>query len=161
MASRGRVPPVVTRATLVVLHVVTAVVGFGAIFLTGVYAGLARRRANEAVRRYFRPGPNWAARALYTVPVLGVVLVETSHGVDRFAQVWVWVALLLWVIATALAHAVVWPGEAGIQRLLAESGPHEPELDRVCRRVERAAVAIDVVFVATVVLMVARPGGGG
>ena len=77
-----------TRAALVVLHVLSAVVGFGAIFLTGVYAGMARRRASEAVRRYFRPGPNWAARALYAVPVLGVVLVTTSHGADRYAQLW-------------------------------------------------------------------------
>ena len=150
-----------TRATLVVVHVLSAVVGFGAVFLTGVYAGLARRRANEAVRRYFRSGPNWAARALYAVPVLGVVLVATSHGADRFTQLWVWVSILLWVLAAALAHAAVWPGERRIQRLLAESGAHEADLDRAGRRVERAAAAVDVVFVATLVLMVARPGGGG
>src|SRR5205807_4813257 len=101
----GQEAVAVTRATLVVLHVLSAVVGFGAIFLTGMYAGVARRRANESARRYFRPGPNWAARALYVVPVLGVVLVETSHGADRFAQLWVWVSVVLWVIATALAQA--------------------------------------------------------
>jgi hypothetical protein len=146
---------------LVVLHVLSAVVGFGAILLTGVYAGLARRRTNEAVRRYFRPGPNWAARALYGVPVLGVVLVETSHGADRFVQLWVWVSVLLWVLSAALAHALVWPGEVRIQRLLAEGSARGPELDRACRRVERTAAAIDVVFVATLVLMVAKPGSGG
>lgn len=155
-----------TRATVVVLHVLSAVVGFGAIFVTGVYAGLARRRATEAVRRYFRPGPNWAARGLYLVPVLGVVLVETSHGTDRFAQLWVWVSLLLWVLAAGLAQAVVWPGEARVQQLVAESPPAgsgagRVELDRACRRVELAAVAIDLAFVATLVLMVAKPGSGG
>jgi uncharacterized membrane protein len=177
--------------------VLSAVVGFGAIFLTGAYAGLARRRGDETVRRYFRPGRNWAARALYAVPVLGVALVTTSHGADRFGQVWVWVSLVLWFAATALAHAVVWPGEGRIQRLLGEagaggppgddaSGPvapeagpggrlrdqasgaaepeavgHRVELDGACRRVVRAAALIDAVFVATVVLMVARPGAGG
>jgi hypothetical protein len=186
----------VTRGTLLVLHVLSAVVGFGAIFLTGVYAGLARRRADESVRRYFRPGPNWAARALYAVPVLGVALVTTSHGADRFGQPWVWVSLVLWFAATALAQAVVWPGEGRIQRLVGEAGPggrpgdqasgavaHEagpggrpgdqasgavaPEagpgvqLDDACRRVVRAAAAIDLIFVATLVLMLARPGGGG
>jgi uncharacterized membrane protein len=167
-----------TRGTLLVLHVLSAVVGFGAIFLTGAYAGLARRRGDEAVRRYFRPGRNWAARALYAVPVLGVGLVTTSHGADRFGQVWVWVSLVLWFAATALAHAVVWPGEARIQRLLGEAGPggrlgdqasgarleagrQGAELDGACRRVVRAAALIDAVFVATVVLMVARPGAGG
>ncbi|HMC53346.1 MAG TPA: DUF2269 family protein [Acidimicrobiales bacterium] len=150
-----------TRAALVVLHVLSAVVGFGAIFLTGVYAGMARRRASEAVRRYFRPGPNWAARALYAVPVLSVVLVTTSHGADRYAQLWVWVSLLLWTAATALAHAVVWPGEARIQGLLAGGGAGAAELDRACRRVEGAAAAVDVLFVVALVLMVARPGSGG
>jgi hypothetical protein len=146
--------------------VVSAVVGFGAIFLTGVYAGLARRRAGEAVRRYFRPGPNWAARSVYLVPILGVVLVETSHGANRFAQLWVWVSLVLWVLAVGLAHTVVWPGERRIQQLVGESPPtgagaRQAELDRACRRVERGAVAIDLTFVATLVLMVAKPGGGG
>jgi hypothetical protein len=151
----------VTHATLVVLHVLTAVVGFGAVFLTGVYAAVARRRADGPVRRYFRPGPNLAARAIYAVPVLGVVLVTTSHGADRFAQLWVWVSVLLWVAAAALAHAVVWPGEARIQRLMAGPAARGPELDGACRRVARAAAAVDLVFVATIVLMVARPGGGG
>src|SRR6516165_11006061 len=112
-----------TRVTLIVLHVLSAVVGFGAIALTGVYAGLARRRADGAVRRYFRPGTNWAARAVYVVPVLGVVLVATSHGTDRYSQTWVWVSLLLWVLAATLAHAVVWPGERRIQQLVAEPPP--------------------------------------
>jgi hypothetical protein len=152
----------VTRATVVALHVLSAVVGFGAIFVTGVYAGRARRRASESVRRYFRPGPNWAARAVYVVPVLGVVLVETSHGADRFAQLWVWVSVLLWVLAAGLSQAIVWPGEARIQQLVANSPPagtgaRQVELDRACRRVERAAVAIDLVFVSTLVLMVTKP----
>jgi uncharacterized membrane protein len=156
----------VTRATVVVLHVLSAVVGFGAIFLTGVYAGLARRRPSGAVRRYFRSGPNWAARGVYLVPVLGVVLVETSHGADRFAQLWVVASLLLWVLAAVLAQAVVWPGERRIQQLVVGSprtgtAARQAELDRVGRRVERAAVAIDLAFVATLVLMVARPGSGG
>ncbi len=155
-----------TRATVIVLHVLSAVVGFGAIFLTGVYAGLARRRASEAVRRYFRSGPIWAARGVYLVPLLGVVLVETSHGVDRFGELWVWVSVLLWVLAAGLAHAVLWPGERRIQQLVAGSpltgtGARQAELDRTCRRVERAAVAIDLAFVATLALMVAKPGSGG
>lgn len=156
-----------TRVTIVVLHVASAAVGFGAIFLTGVYAGLARRRADEAVRRYFRPGTNWAARAVYAVPVLGVVLVATSNGSVRYSQAWVWVSLLLWVLAATLAQAVVWPAEHRIQRLLAEpppgagSGDRQPELGHECRRVQWAAVGIDVVFVAVMVLMVARPGNGG
>jgi uncharacterized membrane protein len=164
--SRGQEPIAVTRATLIVLHVLSAVVGFGAILLTGVYAGMARRRVSEAVRRYFGPGRNWAARGVYLVPVLGVVLVETSHGADRFAQAWVWVSLLLWVVALVLAHALVWPGERRIQQLVAESQPtgtgaRQAELDRACRRVARAALAIDLAFVASLALMLAQPGSGG
>ncbi len=164
---RGQGSSAVTRGTLLVLHVLSAAVGFGAVFITGVYAGVARRRADEAVRRYFRTGRNWAARSLYVVPVLGVALVTTSHGADRFGQLWVWVSLTLWVAAAAVAHALVWPGEGRIQRLLVEAGPggrpgaRGSELDRVCRRVAGAALFIDAVFVATLVLMVARPGGGG
>ena len=34
----------------------------------------------EPVRRYFRPGVNWAGRALYGVPVFGFSLIATSNG---------------------------------------------------------------------------------
>ncbi|MGA2521068.1 MAG: hypothetical protein ABSG81_09655, partial [Acidimicrobiales bacterium] len=66
-------------ATLLILHVLCAVVGFGATVLTGVQAARARRGPSSAtadgVRRYFRPGANWAGRALYGVPVFGFALI--------------------------------------------------------------------------------------
>ena len=58
--------------------------------------------------------------------------------------------------AATLAHAVVWPGERRIQRLLAEAPPAgtgdgPSELGRDGGRVQWAAVCIDVVFVAVLV----------
>src|SRR5665213_1749835 len=56
-------------SVLLLLHVACAIVGFGAVAVTGVEARRAGRPPTgpgaDGVRRYFSPGVNWAARALY------------------------------------------------------------------------------------------------
>lgn len=106
---------------VVVLHVLAAVVGFGALLATGSYAGAARRsgarHASPAVLRYFRPGSNLASAALYLVPVFGLLLLDLDHWQDASAP-YPWVGLFLWLLATGIASAVLWPSEREIQQLL-------------------------------------------
>src|SRR5580698_10081990 len=118
------VPTGALYTILLMLHVLCAVVGFGTMVVTGVEAARARRGPSgpgaEGVRRYFRPGVNWAGRALYGVPVFGFSLVEASDGVLRSGDGFVVVGLMVWLVATLLAELVVWPGERRIQVELAE-----------------------------------------
>ena len=78
------VPKGAVYSILLLLHVACALVGFGALAMTGVQARRARRgptgHGAEGVRRFFGPGVNWAARALYGVPVFGFALISTSDG---------------------------------------------------------------------------------
>ncbi len=64
------------------------------------------------MRRYFRPGVNWAGRALYGVPVFGFALVAASDGAFDAGDAFVAVGLVLWLVAAVLAEVVVWPGRA-------------------------------------------------
>lgn len=170
-----------TYQILLVAHVGCAIVGFGSMALTGGYARLAGREEARggppraarpgpprAARRYFRPGPNLASRLVLVVPVLGLGLVGLDPGAD-LGQAWVWLGLALWALAAALAVTVLWPAEARIQDLLAlpvAGGPTAPPglpgpgaLAQASRRASMSAAAIDLAFVAALVIMVAQPRG--
>src|SRR5579864_9046880 len=104
---------------LVVLHVLTAVVGFGAVVATGVAAGVVLRDTDvPAAARYFRPGWNWASLSLLLVPAFGAGL-EAAHGWPDLHVAWPWIAFGLWSIAAVVAVMVHWPAERRIQRFVA------------------------------------------
>jgi uncharacterized membrane protein len=151
-------------SVLLILHVGLAVVGFGALAATGFQAARLRRGlarpGTEALRRYFRPGVNWPARALYGVPVLGFALVADSGGAFSVGDGWVLSGLVLWLVATVVAEAVVWPGERRIQLLVTERWDDPaagPVLERECRRVTAASGLLATVFVVAMVIMVGKP----
>jgi uncharacterized membrane protein len=160
-------------SVVLVLHVLASVVGFGALVMTGMFAHRARSgpgsAAASSVRRYFRPGVNWVARVVYAVPLLGLALVAMSHGSFDFGDPFVFIGLVLWGIAAAAAEVVVWPGERGVQRMVAGNWPRHDTggqfrrqaewiaSDRLCRRVSAAAYGVAGVFVAAAVVMVVKP----
>jgi uncharacterized membrane protein len=165
VVASGATPPTGPAYSIVlILHVVCAVVGFGAVATTGVQAWRARGGLDspsaESVRRYFKPGVNWAARLLYGVPLFGFLLLALSHGTFDTADGWVTAGLLLWLVAAGVAELVVWPGERDIQRSLADAPPTGapgPGLVRTCRHVAAGAGLLAVVFLAATVLMVGKP----
>lgn len=164
VGGRHAVPTGAGYSVLLLLHVAAAMVGFGALAVTGAQAGRARRGPGQpgaaGVRRYFRPGVNWAGRALYAVPVAGFGLVADSNGAFAAGDGFVVSGLVLWVLATAVAEAVVWPGERRLQELVTEAW-EEPAaiaaIDREAQRVQAAGVVTTVLFVVAVVLMVGKP----
>jgi uncharacterized membrane protein len=158
------VPTGAVYTILLMAHVLSAVIGFGTMVVTGVQAGRARRGPSgpgaEAVRRYFRPGVNWAGRALYGVPVFGFALIAASGRAWRSGDGFVVVGLMVWLVAALLAEVVVWPGERRIQvELTARWGEAERarRLDRDCRQVSGAALVLAVLFVAATVIMIGKP----
>jgi len=153
---------------LVGAHVLSAVVGFGAVGVSGTYAARARSSANPrgepALQRYFRPGTNWAERVLLLTPVLGGILLWAG---DRHAvsQPWPWIGLGCWVLAAAIASGLCWPAEQRIQAWLAAAAvsPEEglvTELGRfrdTCRVVQWSASAVSLCFASAVVVMIWQP----
>lgn len=161
------VNPVPTNAgytLLLLLHVASAVLGFGAVVLTGAQAWRARRGPSgsgaDGLRRYFRPGVNWVARLLYLVPVFGFALLADSRGAFRADDGFVVSGLLLWLVAAVAAETVVWPTERRIQLAITDdwdAAAGTAELRRDCRLVAGAAAVLGGVFLAAFVLMVAKP----
>ena len=157
------VPTGVLYSTLLIFHVVSGVMGFGTTALTGIQAARARRGPSApsaaGVRRYFRPGVNWAGRALYGVPVFGFALVAASHDAWHAGDAFVVVGLALWLVAALVAEVVIWPAERRVQVIVHQRwGDPEftPTLERDCKWLATAAIVLVFVFVAAVVVMVGK-----
>lgn len=166
-------------------HVLAAIVGLVAVLVAGGFA-LALRSAlvtggpvPEAVRRYYRPGVNWAGRVLFLVPVFGVVLLFMSGGEWSFADTWVSFGTAGWALVAVAAEAVLWPGERRLQEVVAgregaAPGVGRPEPEHpvtpgdggsgtgvdpaaLCLRSGALAIALGGVLVAVAVVMAAKP----
>jgi Predicted integral membrane protein (DUF2269) len=149
--------------TVLIAHVLCAVIGFGSVLVTGVEALRVRDGpdgpAAEGVRRYFRPGVNWAGRVIYGVPVLGFVLLAMARGAFGASDGWVVAGLLLWLAAASFGEFVLWPGERSLQEIVAGdwAGARSRDLDRLCLRVAASSFAMVGCFVAAVVIMTGKP----
>ncbi len=148
-------------AVLVVVHVLSAVVGFGSVALEGVYGFGARRpqrpAAHEELARFFA-SPSRARLLIWPVPAVGIaaVLVE-PHG-KGMGQAWVIAALVLWIVEASVVTGVVAPAERALRAALATSGaPGEDHLASCGARVAWGALSSDVMFVIALGLMVFQP----
>jgi hypothetical protein len=167
------------KATLVA-HILCAIVGFGAVFLNGVYGAQAKQRPGaeglavaEANYRVSVIGELF----IYAVFVLGILLVVESKlpGTNTrfadFSDTWVWVSMTIYLGALAVSHAVLLPSVRRIIALMRElvamgpppvgatAGPPPAavELEKVDRRVAITGTSLDLALVAILVLMVWKP----
>lgn len=152
---------------LVGLHVLSAVVGFGAVGVSGTYAARARSAGephkDPAVQRFFHPSTNWAERCLLLTPALGLVVLWAGDH-SAVSQIWPWTGLACWVLAAAIATGSCWPAERRIQIWLAGAPSSEAtwstglvEFREACRVLERGASAVSLCFLAAVVVMIWQP----
>jgi hypothetical protein len=161
---------------VLLLHVACAVVG---IVTVATAAATARRLGRiartaaplpEPLRRYFRPGVNWAGRTIYGIPVFGFALIGMSQGAFQVTDGWVLSGLVLFVALAFLAEGVLWPAERRLQHALTAAGtpaagpeavpPPRDESASVtadAARMERAASSALILLVVATVLMIAQP----
>jgi uncharacterized membrane protein len=154
---------------VLLLHVACAVVGLVTTVAATTTAGRLQRLLAasaplpEPLRRYFRPGVNWAGRTMYGIPAFGFALLAMSQGAYALGDGWVLAGLALFVVVALLAEGVMWPAERRLQVAFSavgtEAGPF-PDGDAVgrdARAMARAAGAALVLLVAGMVIMVAQP----
>ena len=70
----------------------------------------------EALRRYFRPGVNWAGRTIYGIPVFGFALLAMSQGAYALGEGWVLGGVALFAAVALVAEGMLWPAERRLQR---------------------------------------------
>jgi hypothetical protein len=141
---------------VLILHVGCVVVGLTTTVTGAVNAGrlvtLLRTATPlpDAVRRYFRPGVNWAGRSIYGIPIFGFGLLALSHGAYGLRDGWVVGGLAIFVGVVLLAEGALWPAERRLQVSLAAVDDAEAE-----ESVRRDATAMMVAAMVTLALLVA------
>ena len=155
---------------LLLLHILTVVVGIGAVMLNGIYAaqsqknpgapGRAISEANEYVSSV-------AEKVIYLIPIFGILLVLVSDDAWKFSQTWIWLAILVYIAAIGVAHSVLIPGHRRINELLREmenappaggAPPQVAEIEKLGQRQAMAGMFNNLAVVVLIALMIWKPG---
>jgi hypothetical protein len=158
---------------LLVLHILSAIVGFGGVMLNGLYAAQAQKRPGPAGRAVSEANfavASIAEKVIYLVPVFGILLVLASDEAFEFSDTFIWLALALYIGALGVSHSVLIPGHKKINALLLEmeqgpppAGGPPPQVAQIQVLGKRQAVAgasLNVVLAVILILMVWKPGVG-
>jgi uncharacterized membrane protein len=154
---------------VLLLHVACVVVGLvstvAAVATATRLGRLLRASAPlpEPLRRYFRPGVNWAGRTIYGIPVFGFALIAMSQGAYALGDGWLLAGLGLFVAVAIVAEWQLWPAERRLQTGVAAIGTvpgpasDTEQLLADTSRMTWAARAAVVLLLAGTVVMVAQP----
>jgi hypothetical protein len=172
---------------VLVLHILTVVVGIGAVMLNGLYGGQAKARKGPeglAIAEANFKVSMVAEKVIYLIPLFGIGLVFMSKtdGVQVYDwdQTWIWLSIVLYVVALGISHGVVTPTAKRMQVLMKElnamgpppgaGGPDGPppgaggppaqvvELEALGKRIGAGGMALNLLTVVLIVLMVWKPG---
>jgi uncharacterized membrane protein len=142
---------------LVVLHILSVVVGIGATMLNGLYAAKAKQAGGPAAGAIMKANFDVtmvAEKIIYLIPVFGILDVLASDDVWEFDQTWIWLSLVLYVVALGIAHGNQMP--AGKKMLAGPSSPQEAEA--LGKRLAMGGMVLNLLVVVIVALMVWKPG---
>ena len=156
------------------LHILSIIVGFGGVILNGIYGAEAKKRkgpggaaigeANLAVTKL-------AEKVILTVPIWGIALVFMSDGVWEFSQLWVILALVLFVATMGVATGVQLKNQKRMVTLAGElalagpppagaSGPppQVAEMEALEKKLGMGGAFLSLMIVVLIYLMVFKPG---
>jgi len=141
------------------LHLLTAIFLIGPLAHAVTTASRGLRTGDAAATTASARMARVYAIGSLLVVVLGFGLMSldspfTGHPVGEFTDLWIWLSVLLWVVAVALTMGVVAPT---LDRATAAIGRGEA-VQQLTGRVAAAGGTIGLIFVAIVFLMVYRPG---
>jgi hypothetical protein len=161
---------------VLILHILCAIVGFGAVFLNGVYAQQMKTRlqSGRVAEALAIHDANFVVSKIgeyliYAVFVLGFAVLGLSDSLFKFSQTWVWLSVLLFAIAIGLTHAVMIPGSKRMGVLMREvvdgpppaggPPPQVAEMQAIGQRMGTVGPILDLILIVIVFLMVWKPGG--
>ena len=156
------------------LHIVLAIFGFGAVVLNGLYGAEAKKR----------PGPGGLAISqanlavgkvgeylIYGVFVVGILLVFAAEDdTIEFGDTWVWLSILLYVIAIGFSHGVQQRNAKQMVALAEELNagpppagaqgppPQVAQMEELGKKLAAGGAFLNLMLLAIIYLMVFKPG---
>jgi uncharacterized membrane protein len=158
---------------VLLLHLLGVIVGIGGVTLNALYGSEARKRSGPGGGAKAVVDANYAVSvaagyAIYTIILTGALLVSLSDEAWTFGQTWVWLSIVLYVVALGIAHAVLRKNARRISALLGEietgpppvggPPPQVAELGRIGQQQGIAGGVVNLLTIALVALMVWKPG---
>lgn len=145
---------------MLALHLVFAIFAVGPLVHLTTTAARGLRTADASATRAAARGTRTYAIASVLTVVFGFAVMSstspyTHQPVAKFAETWIWLSLVLWVVATALALVVVAPS---LDRATAQITGGQ-DAGTLNARVAASGGVIALLFVVIVFLMVYQPGG--
>ena len=158
-----------------VLHILCAIIGFGAVFLNGIYGQQMKVRMqsgrgaealgiHEANLMVSKIGEYF----IYAVFVLGFAVLGLSDSVWKFSQTWVWLSVVLYVVGIGLSHGVLMPTVKRMGVLMHEMvagpppagrpPPQALEMAALGKKLGVVGPALNLILIAILFLMVWKPG---
>jgi uncharacterized membrane protein len=154
-----------------VLHILTAIIGFGGILLNGFYAREAGKRPGPgalAVSEANYSISKIAEKFIYAVPIFGFALLGMSDETFKFSDSWVGLSLAVYIVMVGVLHAVMYKGHKRMNVLLAEiadspspaasSSPQAAEISAIGSRLASTSIGLNVALIVVLYLMVFKPG---
>jgi uncharacterized membrane protein len=157
---------------VLVLHILSVVIGLGAVFLNAIYGAQAKaRRGPEGlaiVQANFKVS-EIAQYFIYAIPIFGIALVFMSDDVIEFSDTWIWLSIVLYVVALGLSHGILLPSVRRMQVLMGEMiaagppaggpPPQAAEMEQLGKRIAPVGATLNLLVVVIIALMVFKPGG--
>jgi hypothetical protein len=155
---------------LLVLHILSAIVGLGAVMLNGLYGAQAAKRpgpTGRAVSEANLAVSSVAEKVIYLIPVFGILLVLASDKGIEFSNTFVWLSLLLFIAALGVSHSVLFPNHKKMNALMLEMEqgpppaggppPQVAQIQALGKQQAAAGASLNVVAAAILVLMIWQP----
>jgi uncharacterized membrane protein len=146
-----------------VLHILAAIIGFGGMFVAGFYGQEAKKRSGreglavgEATLKVTSLAPTMA---IYSVPILGILLVLMSDDAWKFSQAWISLSFLLYIVLLVLLIVVQAPATRRMVALQGEgAGGSTAEAEALNKKLAMVSGIINLLWIVTLFLMVFKPG---
>ncbi len=155
---------------VLLIHVVAAIVGFGALVANGMNNAKAFRSPVDAAGTLLRatqPVARIASYAIYALLALGIVLIAISDDAFSFGAAWVSASFVVWFGMVGVFHGMIRPTVAGLigrADALTSGGGAKPVLDTdgqaggLARRLAIGEALIQLLLVIALYLMIWQPG---
>ena len=161
---------------VLVLHILAVVIGFGAVFLNGIYGSEARSNQGPVglgISRAVFKVAGVAQWFIYAVFVLGIILIIISDDVIGFDELWVTLSMTLYIVGMGLSHGLLRPAVKKMlviqEELVSRGGPppgagaagpppEVAELEGLGKRVGMTSMVLNLLVVVITFLMVFKPG---
>ncbi|MBW3589882.1 MAG: DUF2269 domain-containing protein [Actinobacteria bacterium] len=150
---------------LLLIHIAGAIIGFGPAFAFGILGPLSKKLGGPQALGIMEgilalQNKLVIPIAAFFQPVSGVLLIlEGGWAQNFFSHVWLWVALILYIVMFYLAVFRARPGVAAMIRLAKEGKAETPEFGKLAKQQQAIGPILGVTLLVIIFLMVMKPGG--